>query len=142
MTPIIFLGRIFARVSQGFLEKEILRFANERLFLDVANHVVIHIREELKENWIDKFTNPAEFSTEQDARRKLQEVKAFNRYNNKVQEKVSSAELERRFSEFLEKMTDGQKQLSFGAGEWLDLVQGKKVFNRVVNSTCFRDTTD
>ncbi len=132
----------FCRVSQASLEREILRFANERLFLDVANHVVIHIREELKENWIDKFTNPAEFPTEQDARRKLQETSAFSRYSKKVQEKVSPAELERRFSEFLERMTGGRKQLSFGVGKWLDLVQGKKVFNRVINSACFRDTTD
>lgn len=132
----------FCRASQVSLEREILRFAKERLFLDVANHVVIHIREELKENWIDKFTNLADFSTEQDARRKLQETNAFSRYSKKVQEKVSPTELERRFSEFLERMTGGREQLSFGVGKWLDLVQGKKVFNRVINSSCFRDTTD
>lgn len=132
----------FCRVSQGSLEKEILRSANDRLFLDVANHVVIHIREELKENWIQKFTNPEEFSTKEDALRKLQKANEFGLYSNKVQEKVSLTELERRFSEFLERMTGGQKQLSFGVGEWLDLVQGKKVFNRVVNnSACFQVTT-
>lgn len=131
----------FCRVSQGSLEKEILRSANDRLFLDVANHVVIHIREELKENWIQKFTNPEEFSTEEDALRKLQKANEFGLYSNKVQEKVSLTELERRFSEFLERMTGGQKQLCFGVGEWLDLVQGKKVFNRVVNSDCFQVTT-
>lgn len=132
----------FCRVSQGSLEKEILRSANERLFLDVANHVVIYIREELKENWINKFTNPAEFSTEQDALRKLQKANEFGLlYSNKVKEKVSLTELERRFSEFLEKMTGGQEKLSFGVGEWLDLVQGKKVFNQVVNSACFQVTT-
>ena len=132
----------FCRVSQGSLEKEILQSANDRLFLDVANHVVIHIREELKENWIQKFTNPEEFSTKEDALRKLQKANEFGLYSNKVQEKVSLTELERRFSEFLERMTGGQKQLSFGVGEWLDLVQGKKVFNRVVNnSACFQVTT-
>lgn len=131
----------FCRVSQGSLEKEILRSANDRLFLDVANHVVIHIREELKENWIQKFTNPEEFSTKEDALQKLQKANEFGLYSNKVQEKVSLTELERRFSEFLERMTGGQKPLSFGVGEWLDLVQGKKVFNRVVNSACFQVTT-
>ena len=108
--------------------------------MDVANHVVIHIREELKENWIKKFTNPEEFSTEQDALRKLQKANEFGRYSNKVQKKVSPAELKRRFSEFLERMTGGQEQLGFGVGEWLDLIQGKKVFNQVVNSACFRVT--
>lgn len=130
----------FCEVGQDALEKKILQFANDRLFLDVANHVVIHIREELKENWIKKFTNPEEFSTEQDALQKLQKANEFDLYSNKVQIKVSPTELERRFSEFLERMTGGQEKLIFGVGEWLDLVQGKKVFSQVVNSACFRVT--
>ena len=128
----------FCKVSQDDLKDSILQFANERLFLDVANHVIIHIREELKENWIQKFTNPAEFSTKQDALQKLQGANEFGQYSKKVQKKVSPTELERRFSEFLERMTGGQEQLSFGIGKWLELIQGKKVFNQVVNSACFR----
>ena len=130
----------FCKVGQGFLKNKILQFANERLFLDVANHVVIHVREELKENWINKFTNPAEFSTEQDALRKLQEANEFGQYSKKVQKKVLPKELERRFAEFLERMTGGQEKLCFGIGEWLDLIQGKKVFNQVINSECFQVT--
>lgn len=131
----------FCEVGQDYIKDSILQFANHRLFLDVANHVVIHIREELKENWIQKFTNPVEFSTKEEALRRLQKANEFSVYSTEVREKVSPTELERRFSEFLERMTGGQKQLSFGVGEWLDLVQGKKVFNQVVNSACFRVAT-
>lgn len=140
LDPEYLLQSRFCKVSQVRLENSILQFANDRLFLDIANHVIIHIREELKENWIQKFTNPAEFSTKQDALQKLQDANEFNQYSKKVQKGVSLTELERRFSEFLERMTGGREQLSFGVGEWLDLIQGKKVFNQVVNSACFRVT--
>lgn len=141
LDPEYLLQSRFCKVSRISLENSILQFANDRLFLDIANHVIIHIREELKENWIQKFTNPAEFSTKQDALQKLQEANEFGQYSKKVQKKVSPIVLERRFSEFLERMTGGREQLSFGVGEWLDLIQGKKVFNQVVNSACFRVPT-
>ena len=128
----------FCEVGQDHLKGRILQFANEQLFLDVANHVVIHIREKLKENWIKKFKNPAEFSTKEEALRKLKEAKEFGVYCAKVRQKVTLPELESRFLEFLERMTGGQEQLSFGIGEWLYLIQGKKVFNQIVNSNCFR----
>ncbi len=53
----------YCRVEKDDLEQQILQFANKRLFLDAANHVIISIREELKRNWIETFSNPDEFSS-------------------------------------------------------------------------------
>lgn len=128
----------FCKVSLNELERKVLRFANERLFIDAANHVVTSIREELKRNWIQTFSNPAEFSNKEIALQKLKNAKEFDQHRANVDQKVSSDEVERRFHECLDVMTGGQEQLAFGVGDWLQMVQGKKILAQVINSGCFQ----
>ena len=123
------------------LEEKIVQFADKRLFLDVANNVVISIREELKKNWIVNFSSPGDFKTKNDALAKLKNAKEFGEHSADVRNRVSTDELERRFEDFLHKMTDGQERLSFGVGKWLELIKGKKVLAQVVNSECFKVET-
>ena len=133
----------YCRVGEEKLGEKVLQFANQRLFLDIANHVVISIREELKRNWIEKFSNPSDFSTKDGALLKLTKAKEFNQHCTNVHSKVSTAEVERRFAKFLGEMTGGQENIAFDAGNWLHLIQGKKVLAQVVNSECFQvNTTD
>lgn len=127
----------FCRVSQDELERKIMKCANERLFLDAANHVITSIREELKRTWIKKFSNPVEFSTKETAILKLKNANEFDQHRTNVEQKVSADEVERRFHEWLGIMTGGQEQLVFGNGDWLHMVQGKKVLSQVINSGCF-----
>lgn len=47
LDPEYLLQSKFCKVSQVHLENSILQFANDRLFLDIANHVIIHIREDM-----------------------------------------------------------------------------------------------
>lgn len=131
----------YCRVSEEKLGEKILQFASQRLFLDAANHVVISIREELKRNWIEKFSNPDDFPTKEGALRKLKEANQFDQHRANVHDKVSVNEIEQRFSKFLDKMSGGQDKIGFGAGEWLDLIQGKKVLGQIVNSECFQVAT-
>jgi len=128
----------FCRVSQDELERKVLQCANERLFLDAANHVVTSIREELKRNWINKFSNPEEFSSRETALQRLKNANEFDQHRINVDQKVSADEVERRFHGCLEIMTGGQDQLVFGVGDWLNMVQGKKVLAQVINSGCFQ----
>lgn len=128
----------FRRVSQDELQRKVLQCANERLFLDAANHVVISIREELKQNWIKKFSNPADFSSRETALQKLKNANEFDRHRTNVNQKVSADEVERRFHKYLDIMTGEQDQLAFGVGDWLHMVQGKKVLAQVINSGCFQ----
>ena len=128
----------YCRVEKDELEQQILQFANTRLFLDAANHVIISIREELKRNWIETFSNPNEFSSKEIALEKLKRTNEFEQHRTNVANKVSVEEIERRFYECLELMTDGQEQLVFDQGDWLDMVQGKKILSQVINSGSFR----
>ena len=131
----------FCQVKKDELEQQILQFANKRLFLDAANHVIVSIREELKENWIEKFSNPDEFSSKEIALEKLKRTNKFEQHRTNVSNKVSTEEVERRFCECLELMTRGQDQLDFGRGDWLDMVQGKKILTQVINSGSFQVRT-
>ncbi|MDD2366099.1 MAG: hypothetical protein PHN84_08040 [Desulfuromonadaceae bacterium] len=128
----------YCKVSKDEITRKILQFVNERLYLDVANHVVTSIREELKGTWINKFSNPAEFPSETTALAKLQSANEFEQHKNNVTEKVSGAEIETRFNDFLQKMTGGTNPLNFGHGEWIGMCQGKKIFTQVINSGCFQ----
>ena len=95
----------------------------------------------MKRNWIERFRNPDEFSTRGDALLKLKAANEFDRHRINVHNKVSAEEVERRFMDFLFRMTGGQDEIAFGAGEWLHLIQGKKVLAQVVNSECFQVVT-
>jgi len=128
----------FCKVSQEEIERKVLLCANKRVYLDVANHVVTSIREELKQNWIKKFTNPSEFSTRETALQKLMEANEFNVHCDCVRKKVSEEEIEKRFHGFLKHMTGENCPLVFGSGEWLNMIQGKKVLAQVINSSCFQ----
>ena len=131
----------FCKVEEGDLERQILQFANKRLFLDVANHVVISIREELKRNWIKPFSNPDVFSTKDAALEKLKRTNKFEQHRTNVANKVSTEEVERRFYECLKLMTNGQEQLAFGQGDWLDMMRGKRVLAQVINFGSFQVKT-
>lgn len=131
----------FCRVSKEELERKVLQCANERLFLDAANHVVTSIREELKRTWIEKFSNPADFSTKETALEKLKNANEFDQHRCNVDQKVSVDEVERRFHECLDIMTGAQDQINFGVGDWLHMIQGKKTLSQIINSGCFQVQT-
>ena len=90
---------------------------------------------------IQKFKNPDDFLTKDGALLKLKQANAFDQHRTNVCNKVSPEEVERRFADFLGRMTGGQDEIAFGVGEWLHLIQGKNVLAQVVNSACFQVAT-
>jgi hypothetical protein len=128
----------YCQVSLEELKKQIVRSASERLFLDVANQVVTSIREEFKLKWIENFKNPAEFADKNSALQKLKHESAFSNHHAKVGSAISEGDIERRFVDYLSKMTGDNTSLTFGSGCWLHMTHGKKVLAQVINSNCFR----
>lgn len=128
----------FLEVSKKVLENKIKEACKERLYLDAANHVIVSTREELKRNWIQMFTNPAEFETREQAIGKLRSASEFETFKNDVAAKVNLDDLEQRFNGVLDMMTGGVESLEFGKGKWLEMIQGKRVLSRVVHSDCFK----
>jgi hypothetical protein len=128
----------FRVVSRGTLEDKIKMFCQQRLYMDVANYVIVSIREELKRNWIQNFTNPADFDGRDQALVNLHNADAFEIFKSDVAAVIDKDEIERQFDKIFNIMTNGSEQLEFGKGKWLEMTQGKKVFSQVINSNCFR----
>jgi hypothetical protein len=128
----------YCQVSLDELKRHIVKFASERLYLDVANHVVTSVREYLKRKWIEKFNNPSEFPDKSSALQKLKSESAFADHHARVGHAVSDSEIERRFGDYLSTMTGDNEPLIFGSGCWLHMTHGKKVLAQVINSGCFR----
>lgn len=131
----------FCRVGRNELKEQVLGFSNARLFLDAANGAIISIREELKKNWIQIFSNPQEFPDAETALSRLQAAREFEDHRKNVARNVSAAQVGRRFRKCLDEMTGGQSRLDFGTGKWLSLIQGKKILSQLINSPSFHVQT-
>ena len=126
-------------VEQSELEEKILRAAGERLLFDVANYVVTSLREELKTTGIENFSRLEDFSTKASALQELKSVQeALERHCSSILKVASYEAVERRFLERLDIMTGGSDELAFGCGDWINMIKGKKVLNKVIHSECFR----
>ncbi len=76
------------------LSNLVLRFAQERLFLDVVNYVLVCLREEQKQTWIEVCRNPADFADKSVALAKLQTLVASKNRVTKVGEWICQTRIE------------------------------------------------
>lgn len=137
LDPSFLVESAYCHCTENELMSILLAAAQERLFLDVANAVVSSIREEQKSTWIDHFTNPADFPTKDEAVDRLTSEKAFGERSRDVSAMVSTDEVAARFETNLETMTGGGEELGYGTGRWIEMIKGKKVLGRLLNSGGF-----
>lgn len=127
------------RLREGILER-----AQRRLYLDVANRVIVWLRETLKKNRIRTFTNPERFATRDMALQALRDVRVSDRYRGIFDERLSDESIESAFLETLRTMTgivdetSATERLRFGHGRWIDMIRGKKLLADVLSSNLFR----
>jgi hypothetical protein len=127
----------YITVSEDELRQHIRETFQERLYLETVNHVIVYIREELKNKWIELFEKPSEFRTKDEAIAKLVNLPAFTVPMTKMTHLSSQDKLKDLFDEFIELFTDDKKTLEFGCGQWHQLMRGKKVLPRIINR-CFQ----
>ena len=121
-------------ISEEQLRNEILGRFQERIYIDAANQVIVEIREDFKENWIQKFKRLEDFQSRDDAIEKLTTASEFPNYKNKVTKKLDVREIEKRFDDIFELLSGSKEILEFGCGKWLELQSGKEIVNSIVNS--------
>ena len=142
LDPSYLMHSSFCRTDEAGLAKKLLQLANQRLYLDAANHVIVAIREAQKHDWIKLFTEPKDFTSAGFALEKLKNRSEFSQRLANVETSVSIGELERLLNGFLQQMTGGQDKLTLSHGKWIDMIQGKAVLAQMVNSSAFAVKTN
>ena len=118
------------------LQAKVISLAQERLYLDAANYVIVSLREDFKRKWVENFSNPSEFPNEESALDRLTEMSEFKAFSARVSQLTAEQEIARRFRQFLNQMTGGTESLQWGSGAWLNMISGKSIFRSLV-AHCF-----
>lgn len=126
----------YVGVSESQLRKKILESCNRRLFLDVANMVIVHIREEQKSNWVETFSRISDFKNSDEAIQQLLSLPEFAERKRTVSKTVGKNFVKRTFVNLLDEVSGGALPLEFGRGNWLSSLRGKKLLPSIINQ-CF-----
>lgn len=137
LEPAFLAQSTYLKTSIDQLRAVIIAAAKQRLLIDCANFVIVSVREDLKKNWIDVFSNPEDFKTEKEALSILVSRPEFAQYGRRVGQVKAKHELERRFRSHLKRLTGDRPEIHWGQGDWLKLLKGKKILPGVV-SRCFK----
>ncbi|MBF0212088.1 MAG: hypothetical protein HQM00_00845 [Magnetococcales bacterium] len=125
------------KTGKAKLEQKILNFANQRIFMDVVNRVILKVREDQKNTWIDLFSNPDKCKDKEMAKEALLGLETFQKRSKDVSDSVNGCNLEKLFEEFFEELSGGCVPLSFGRGRWIDHMSGKELLTQTINN-CFQ----
>jgi hypothetical protein len=118
------------------LQEKIISLAQEWLYFDTANYVIVSLREDFRRQWIEKFSDHLKFPDKPSALKLLTEKSEFKVFSEKVSQQTATDEITTRFHEYLDKMTGGVEPLQWGIGQWLEMLSGKSMFNELINQ-CF-----
>ena len=127
----------FCRTSEEELTTTLEALAQERVFLDVANSVISSVREEQKKTWIKHFTNPADFTSKEEAIQRLISQQEFAERSEQVSKMLLQDALTEQFETSLASMTGGGETLTYGTGQWIEKISGKEVLSQLLNSSGF-----
>ncbi|MFZ4596395.1 MAG: hypothetical protein ACOYOF_19215 [Verrucomicrobiaceae bacterium] len=120
-------------ISEDELAAKIQNNAQQRLFLDAANLVLLELRDELMRPPEAAFRQPEQFQDRSTALAKLLGCQGLAEKKSETARLVEPSLIESRFDTWLDRMSDGRTKLEYGYGQWLELMSGKEMFNAVVN---------
>lgn len=125
------------RVDEAKLRDCIRKACARRLYLDAANHVVIHLRELFKSNWIKQFKRPDDFPDRDAALQRLHRLSQLGERRDAFAAAITPDALQAVLDDFLAQLTASQPALADDHGLWRERVRGKEVLPTVINA-CFQ----
>ncbi|MCU4764616.1 hypothetical protein OCF08_21735 [Bacillus cereus] len=114
--------------------KGLEQVANERVFFDVVNHVIVSVRNQSREKWISCFQGTSKFK---DKEMSLNELLSISEYSEKITRDTNlfaKENLTTLFEERLDLLLGGANRCVYGQGRWMELMGGKKIFHQMVNN--------
>jgi hypothetical protein len=126
----------YVTASEDQIRERILSICNERFYLELANLVIVAVREELKTSWISFFERVDDFRNRNDALNALTRLPELKNRIAGTSRILNSKQLTSKFDEICEELSEGLFPLQYGRGTWLERMRGKKILPTIVN-TCF-----
>ncbi|MBF0283051.1 MAG: hypothetical protein HQL51_01170 [Magnetococcales bacterium] len=114
------------------LSQAIEKAAHPRLFLDVANQVVMGLRKRQQWDWVHKFTQPEAFPNAEAALEQLLNAPEWKQRTDEVRESLTPSNLQSLFDQTLAEFSGGVIPLKTGHGAWRDLMGGKEIFHAIL----------
>lgn len=127
-------------VAEEMIRERIIDYARSNIYMFVANRVVVHLREELKAEWIKLFKHREDFPNAEAALSQLLNNDLIKGKPCCVKEFFSTVpEL---FHDEQELMMGDGGNLEWGKGRWLDLMPGKDLLHMLLNDGKLFDVVD
>jgi hypothetical protein len=127
----------YLRREPAFVEAEILKEANKRIFMDAANLVLMSMHSAVGRPFVKHFADPDKFKKIHDGLNNLLALKEIGKKIKAVSSELNSNTIEQRYNEFLEACSGNKFPLEYGCGNWINLMSGKELF-RAISARCFR----
>jgi hypothetical protein len=129
----------YINCSRDKLEAKLLQVARQRIFLDVANHIITQVREALKAKWVETFPSITGFETRAKACAALLSRSEFVNHSKLVKQRLGKKVLATRFDEIADIWLGDAKftEPIMGKGIWLEMIRGKAALRTIIND-CFK----
>ena len=129
LIPEYFVRSSYATCTVQEVQRILREEAHKRVYMDAANLAIIHIRQALKEKWIELFDSITGFETESQAQSKLIQVTAWENHRTKSKNTLKRETIERFFRQYVNTLLGGEPIPTIGKGQWMELMAGKVLFN-------------
>lgn len=120
------------------IRQRVVKAARPLAYMAAANRVIVSVREQLKKKWIELFTDPMCFLDAESALKKLLANRAFAEHSAHVSSLINKLSLERQFNDALDLLVGKNGKLTWGEGQWVNLLPAKSIMNSVLGSSLFR----
>lgn len=124
-------SRYINKNRQQDIQNILLEHARGQLYLSAVSQVIISVREELKCNWIKIPHNESDYPDESTALKKLLAMSEFHVQDANTSRILGKAYLEERYHHYLSILQGNASSLTWGVGEWLSLIPGKKILHMI-----------
>jgi hypothetical protein len=115
------------------VEAALEQVAGQFVFMDIANAVILEIRERLKADWIRLFRTPAPFQSKDLAWDELKHRTEWAAKRKAANDLLAETTLSDLFDAAVDRFLGSAPQPRHGEGAWRDLMAGKPLYNHLVN---------
>ena len=140
LDPSFLVQSKYCQFSEEKLKTTLEELAKKRVFLDVANFVISSIREDQTSRWTRHFTNPEDFPSKEKAIERVSEKALAEQSGEDLTVMLLRDKITNQFEKRLKSMTGDKENLTYGTGQWVAMIRGKKVLPQLLNSGGFQVT--